>query len=286
MRGFPFLLFLLAFGAPLFAQPQGAPTAASSPSPQPAASPSPAPSPTPAPVVPLTGVWAGSAKLTTEGANPCRYSGPAAPPAVTLEITATGETGKGRLALELLAPQGSACPALRSRAEIKEMKLTESTAAFRDAQGRDWNLAVKEGALRGTFSGPGASGEVELRKTAAALGGPGLAKGVAGVIGANIVGVGALVGANRALQDNTSGTTTITCSPRACFTVSGSGQPCDCGNTRSNVITGGSCGQTASGVAQGGKCSLPDQPCQAQLSCDDTFCQLPFPDGGPCPRTP
>lgn len=293
MRRLPFILFLLvAKGAPLFAQappatfPVPTPTPATSPAPAAAPSPSPSPSPTPPPIISLTGVWAGTAKLTTEAAAPCHYAAPATPPGARLEIAAAGETGKGRLTLNLPAPREGECPKLHSDGEIKEMKLSESTASFRDPQGRDWNLALKEGTLKGIFSGPGGSGEVEMKKTGEIVGGPGLGKGVVGIVAANIVGVGALVGLNRALQDNTASSTNVTCSPRACVVIGVPGEACDCSPTLSNVVSGGSCGQTTRGVGVGGACSLPNQPCQSEVSCDNAVCQNPFPLGGPCPLAP
>jgi hypothetical protein len=287
MRRFPFIILGLAFGAALFAQAPSPPPAPSpAPAASPSATPSPAPSPTPTPAISLNGVWAGSAKLTTEGAAPCHYVAPAAPPGVRLEIVAAGASGKGKLTLSLPAPQGSACPKLRSDAQLKELKLSESTASFRDAQGRDWNLALKEGALKGIFSGAGGSGEVELRKTAEIAGGPGLGKGVSGIVAANLVGVGALVGLNKALQDNQAAGTKATCSPRACVVVSVPGDACDCSPTLSNIVSGGSCGQTTNGIAIGGACSLPTRPCESEVSCDNGVCQNPFPLGGPCPLRP
>jgi hypothetical protein len=288
MRALPFILSL-ALVAPAFAQAPAAspaPQTTPSPAPSPAASPSPAPSPTPTPApLSLTGVWAGSATFATEGASPCRYSSEAAA-AVTLEIRAAGETGTGKLSLKLAAPKGTACAAIHLRTDVEAMTLTPSTVSFRDGQGREWNLGLKEGALAGIFAGTGGSGEVQLKKTAAIVGGAGMGKGALGFVGANIVALGALVGINKVAQDNSSpGTSTIVCSPRACVQVSSPGQPCDCTPTQPNVVSGGSCGQTTSGLGLGAECSLPNRPCQSELSCDNGHCLNPFPQGGPCPIT-
>jgi hypothetical protein len=239
-------------------------------------------------VVPLAGAWAGSGKLTTEGAAACQYVGGAEPPAVALQIavSAKGDTGSGRLALVFPAAPGTSCAAIRSRASIKGMKLTESSVAFRDDQGREWNLGLKEGVLQGLFAGPGGSGEVQLKKTGAAVGGAGMSSGIVGVIAANVVGLGALYGVNKVAQDTKTGATAVTCSPRACVVTGIPGEACDCSPTLSNVVSGGNCGQTTSGLALGAACSLPDRPCQSELSCDNAVCQNPFPQGGPCPLTP
>jgi hypothetical protein len=86
-------------------------------------------------------------------------------------------------------------------------------------------------------------------------------------IGANIVGLGAFYGVKKATDDDsTSGS--ATCSPRYCV-YSGVADPCLC---NINIVSGGACGETTNGVPFGGVCSEPNQPCQADLSCNNGIC--------------
>jgi hypothetical protein len=93
--------------------------------------------------------------------------------------------------------------------------------------------------------------------------------GLLGFVGANIIGLGALVIASEATQDENTGTTTLICSPRACL-IGAPGEPCDCTTT---ITTGQACGQTNAGVPINGACVLPDLPCQALLSCNNGVCE-------------
>jgi hypothetical protein len=109
---------------------------------------------------------------------------------------------------------------------------------------------------------PAAGGEAKR-------GGPGLKAGTLGIIGANVVGLGALLAASGALQDESAGTSQLVCSPRQCL-IGGPGEPCDCTAT---ITTGAACGQTTSGVPVRGACALPELPCQALLSCNNGVCE-------------
>lgn len=262
--------------------------------------------PEPEPTGGLVGRWAGSAKFQTDGAQACRYEGGADPPSLTLELRADGS---GRLRLNLEPPAGTGCAAIAVDSPLSEATLTPTTATFQDAQGREWNLALQAGVLRGLFSGSDGSGELSLSRRrggerrappdktataeptpspspsapAAAAGGgtsaaseakgaakgPGLKSGALGFLGANIVGLGALLAVNHATQDRSAGTSTLICSPRSCL-IGAPGEPCDCTST---ITTGQACGQTSSGVPIRGACSLPDLPCQALLSCNNNVCE-------------
>jgi hypothetical protein len=216
---------------------------------------------------------------------------------LTLELRVDG----GRLKLDLPAPSGTSCPAIAVDSALGDLALTESTASFRDADGRQWDLALQAGVLRGLMAGPDGSGELALERrrarraaravavpdaakspapaagaapaaeapAAPAKGGPGLKAGTLGIIGANILGLGALVGINAAVQDDSAGTSTLICSPRQCI-IGGPGEPCDCTST---ITTGQACGDTTSGVPIGAACALPDRPCQALLSCNNGVCE-------------
>jgi len=98
---------------------------------------------------------------------------------------------------------------------------------------------------------------------------------LAGVIGANIVAVGALYGVNKAGKSSSEGGV-ITCSPRYCI-IASLGEPCLC---NANVLSGAPCGSTASGAPQQGVCNNTDLPCQSGLSCNAGICQDRF---GSCP---
>lgn len=299
MRALLPLLLAVAIGAPSLAQ-----------EPEPAPSPAPPRPPGREPREPrgLTGRWVGSAKYQTDAGTACRYEGTVDPPALALDLRADG----GQVRLELPTPAGTQCPPLRIESALTELSLTPSTASFSDAQGRQWNLALQMGVLRGLVTGSGGSGEVSLTRrrperaakhaqaaseapasdaaeetgstatesSGPAAGatpaggegkpaGPGLKAGTLGIIGANVVGLGALLAASGALQDESAGTSQLVCSPRQCL-IGGPGEPCDCTAT---ITTGAACGQTTSGVPVRGACALPDLPCQALLSCNNGVCE-------------
>ncbi len=285
MRSPPALLSVVLLAAATGAQQPAPPTPTASPAPDREAR-------------GLAGRWAGSAKYHTDS-GPCRYEGVAEPPSPTLELRADG----GQLRLTLPTPPGTACPPFEVDSPLSDVTVTPSTASFRDVQGRDWRLALQMGVLRGLVSGPDGSGELSLERrrperraardpklvpdapasgTAAAgatpatggseagkPAGPGLKAGTLGIIGANIVGLGALLAVTQAVQDESAGTSTLICSPRACL-IGGPGEPCDCTST---ITTGAACGQTTSGVPVGGACVPPSLPCQALLSCNNGVCE-------------
>jgi hypothetical protein len=130
------------------------------------------------------------------------------------------------------------------------------------------------------------SGEVQLRRVAAS--GPGAAAptaapvgagkqagNIAAIIGANVVGLGLLYGANK-LGKGSSETGVITCSPRTCI-VGAPNEPCFC---EGNVLSGAPCGTTTGGAPLNAPCDGKAVPCEAALSCNSGLCEDRF---GRCP---
>jgi len=254
----------------------------------------------------LSGHWAGSAKFQTDGTAPCRYEGGVDPPSLVVELHSDGT---GRLRLNLEAPAGTSCPPVVIESPVADATLTPTTARFKDSAGREWDLALQAGALRGLFSGTDGSGELSLQRRRAgqraaaaakspeptptpgsspspsaspspspAAGpagspsgtkGPGKKSRLLGFVGANIVALGALLANSHATQDKSTGTSAFVCSPRSCL-IGAPGEPCDCTST---ITTGQDCGQTTGGVPVRGACALPNLPCQALLSCNNGVCE-------------
>ena len=258
----------------------------------------------------FSGSFEGSAVLTNEDAgSSCRYAGPPSPPSVRLEIGA-GTSVAGSIAIDMPAPEGGACPALRKRYAIAEFVLEGEALSFTDSGGNEWTLSLRENgaSLQGLlawrqggaeqplaegFSLPGGrrpvarlSGEVQLRRVAA--GGAGAqapaavptgagkqAGHVAAIVGANVVGLGLLYGANK-LGKGSSESGVVTCSPRTCI-VGAPNEPCFC---EGNVLSGASCGTTESGAPLNAPCDGKTVPCEASLSCNSGLCEDRF---GRCP---
>jgi len=270
-----------------------------------------APPPPPGPKAKgFSGSFEGPAVLTNEDAgSSCRYAGPPSPPSVRLEIGA-GTSVAGSIAIDMPAPEGGACPALRKRYAIAEFVLEGEALSFTDSGGNEWTLSLRENgaSLQGLlawrqggaeqplaegFSLPGGrrpvarlSGEVQLRRVAA--GGAGAqapaavptgagkqAGHVAAIVGANVVGLGLLYGANK-LGKGSSESGVITCSPRTCI-VGAPNEPCFC---EGNVLSGASCGTTESGAPLNAPCDGKSVPCEASLSCNSGLCEDRF---GRCP---
>ena len=166
------------------------------------------------------------------------------------------------------APAGTPCPALRKRYAIPEVSRSGPNFSFTDSGGNEWTLSLRENGapLQGLltwrqggaeeplaegFSLPGGkrpmarlSGEVQLRRvvpgasgaaaaTPASVGAGKQAGNIIAIIGANVVGLGLLYGANK-LGKGSSETGSVTCSPRVCV-VGTPGAPCFC---ESNVLSG------------------------------------------------
>ncbi len=297
------LLLVLGTAAPLPAAPP--PAAPQSASPQSA---SPPPPPGPKPKV-FSGSFEGSAVLTNEDAgSTCRYESQPGLPSVRLELGA-GTSIAGSIAIDMPAPAGQACPALRKRYSIAEFVLEGPSLSFSDSGGNEWTLSFREGgaALQGLlawrqggaeeplgegFSLPGGrkplarlQGEVQLRRVAAGAGaaaptaapvGAGKQAGnIAAIVGANVVGLGLLYGANE-LGKGSSESGVVTCSPRTCI-VGAPNEPCFC---EGNVLSGASCETTQGGAPIGAPCDGRSVPCQSGLSCNSGLCEDRF---GRCP---
>jgi hypothetical protein len=96
------------------------------------------------------------------------------------------------------------------------------------------------------------------------------------VIGANVVALGLLYGANK-LGKGSSESGVVTCSPRLCIVGAAVNDPCFC---EGNVVSGVSCGTTVRGAPQGAPCDGRSVPCEAGLSCNSGICEDRF---GRCP---
>ncbi len=232
-----------------------------------------------APKDPFAGAWTGTARFTAASGTPaCAWIGTYEPPAGKLDLQGSGTALTGTVTLEIPS-EDEACPTFKVTSPVSEVVATASTLAFKDASGRSWNLGLKLGRLTGLVSGSDGSGEVSLGRTleGGGKGGGGMLSGTLGIVGANVIGIGALVGINRlAKEKGDEGGIVANCSPRIC-TVGGPGEPCDC-NTP--LIAGGQCGQTTAGQSFAQVCDPVNQPCQANLSCNNAICEDRF---GRCP---
>jgi hypothetical protein len=251
----------------------------------------------------FTGSYEGSAVLTNEDAgSSCRYDGEEGTPSVRLEIGA-GSSIAGSIAIDMPAPAGGACPALRKRYSIPELVLSGQALSFTDSGGNEWTLALREqgAVLQGLlawrqggvdeplaegFTAPGGrrpmsrlSGEVQLRRVVpgSGAGAPAPAESsagkqaghVLGIIGANVVGLGLLYAANE-LGKGGAESGVVTCSPRTCITGAPN-EPCFC---EGNVLSGAPCGSTPAGSPIGAPCDVrSNTPCQAGLSCNSGICE-------------
>jgi len=251
----------------------------------------------------FSGSFEGQATLSNDDpAIACRYEGTAAAPSVHLEFGA-GKTLAGSIAIDMPAPAGTACPALRKRYVIPELSLAAPELSFTDSGGNEWTLTLRENgaALQGLlawreggveeplaegFSLPGGkrpiarlAGEVQLRRVVPGAAGAAAATPqhvgagkqtghVIAIIGANVVGLGLLYGANK-LGKGASSSGGVTCSPRICI-VGAPGAPCFC---ESNVLSGASCGTTQAGAPIGAPCDGTSVPCQSGLSCNSGVCE-------------
>jgi hypothetical protein len=228
---------------------------------------------------PLAGAWTGTAKFTAStGTPPCVWVGAREPASAHLDLQRVDATLTGTLAVEIAAPD-EACGPLKFTSALSEVSATASTLAFKDEAGRSWNLGLRLGQLQGLVNGAGDSGEVSFGRVIlnAGKGGGGMLSGTLGIVGANVIGIGALVGINAITKDDAhAGGIVANCSPRVC-TVGGPGEPCDCNG---GLIAGGGCGQTTAGQSVGQVCDPVNQPCQANLSCNNAICEDRF---GRCP---
>jgi hypothetical protein len=254
-------------------------------------------------VSPFTGPWAGSGRFTSDAGASCAYVGGVEPPSVSLVLEGSSGPSGGHVSLDLPAA-GESCPALNARYALEDVRVSGNSVSFADAAGNQWHVTLRDGRLQGMVSSPNFSGEVDLNPaspphaaapqaspspgaTAGSAAGAGpngkplppkgsVWKGVGGIIAANVVGLGALVGLNKALGDNKTTTANgVTCSPRTCVAAA----PGDC-QCNINLTAGASCGSTAAGVPYAGVCGPPTLPCQQNLSCNNGLCED---SAGRCP---
>ena len=252
-------------------------------------------------VSPFTGPWAGSGHFTSDaGAQPCGYVGAAEPPAVSVVLEGASGPSGGHVSLDLPAA-GDSCPAVKARYAIEDVRVSGNSVSFADAAGNQWHVTLRDGRLQGMVSSPNFSGEVDLNPmsappapptpapspspgpaTGAAATGAGTGadgkpappkssvwKGVGGIIAANVVGLGALVGLNKVLNDTkATNPGAVTCSPRTCVAAA----PGDC-QCNINLANGASCGNTSSGIPYAGVWQPPTLPCQSDLSCNNGLCE-------------
>jgi hypothetical protein len=257
----------------------------------------------PPPPVEGTGSWSGGAKLSQDAAGvSCTWDVPAENAPLKLEISGTEAALSGSVALDLPAPAGSRCPALRKRWALSEIAVSEGALSFTDSAGHQWNLARRrDGGLRGLVSWQGGhseplasgfsvggstpgtqlSGEVRLTPLAEAPAAPastaetprktsaGARLGHLGaLLGANVAGAAVLVGVNKLGKGESSGV--VSCSPRVCF-FQVPGAPCYC--PKGDILSGASCGDVAGGVEVNEPCDGATKPCQAGYSCNNNICQ-------------
>lgn len=228
------------------------------------------------PPVDVTGTWAGRALITVDRGAPCRYEAPQTPPAVTIDVRSAGNESAVSVVLRLAAPMGSACPALDESFEATDVGATATTLAFRGPAGLEWSLGRSGDVLQGIVSSTerSLSGEVRLLRQRAPSSSPPdptkkakkgtSAVGVAaGIVTANVVGLGGLALVNKLADDTGQSGGQTSCSPRQCR-FAGIAEPCFCDPT---MTSGARCGPTTSGVPLGGRCSVAD-PCQSNLSCN------------------
>ena len=260
------------------------------------------PGPTSTKPQPYSGSFEGWATLSNDDpAVACRWEGTPGTPSVHVEFGA-GKTIAGSIAIDLPAPAGTPCPALRKRYAIAEVSRAGPNVSFTDSGGNEWTLQVRENGavvqglltwrqggpeepLAEGFELPGGrrplsrlSGEVQLRRVVPGAAGAGAtapavsagkqAGNIIGIIGANVVGLGLLYGANK-LGQGSSETGGVTCSPRVCI-VGAPGAPCFC---EGNVLSGASCATTPAGAPIGAPCDGTSVPCQAALSCNSGICE-------------
>jgi len=259
----------------------------------------------------FAGSWAGAGKFAMNvGATSCTYVGLAQPASVVAELTEKDGTWAGHVSLDLPGVAGSPCPPFKARYRVGESRLSANSLGFADASNNQWTLTLRQGRLQGVASSStGFSGEVDLARTngskavsqpasaasspsptsqasptqpapdtsrQGAAGGGSAWRGIATVVGASTVGVGAFLGVNRLLKDSGGTGSGATCSPRTC--VAGAvGDPCTC---NANLTTGASCGTTTAGVPFAGVCNFPSLPCESDLSCNNGLCEDRF---GRCP---
>jgi hypothetical protein len=101
------------------------------------------------------GSWSGWAKLTNDWPGlACLYEPAGDAPTVHLELSAAEPGLHGSVAIDIPAAPGSACPPLRKRYTIAEVRMEPGNASFTDSGGNEWTLAARRGGavLQGTIA--------------------------------------------------------------------------------------------------------------------------------------
>jgi hypothetical protein len=114
----------------------------------------------PATAIDLAGTWVGSATLTnswTDAVDPgfglrCAYAGTLKPPSITITLPRGG--GVGRLILDMPAPEGGRCPALRKTYQIHG-EISGTRLTIDDPAGNRWTLGLTDDLLSGDVSWDG-----------------------------------------------------------------------------------------------------------------------------------
>jgi hypothetical protein len=269
----------------------------------------------------IGGAWEGWAKLTNDWpGEPCRYEGGPEATSVRLELAASGGQLKGSVAIDLPVEPGSACPPLRKRYAIDEVTVGDTTAAFTDSGGNEWNLSVRRsgGVLQGLLAwrqgGPDQplaegfaradgtrplarlSGEVRLRRAgepaegreaaAGAETGAGAAPPAPAGAGRHMSNLGIVLGANVVGLGLLYGVNKLGQGSSEQGVVTCSPRVCIVGAPgapcfcEGNVVSGADCGTTASGAPIGALCDGKAVPCESALSCNGGVCEDRF---GRCP---
>lgn len=261
-------------------------------------------------VNPFSGNWSGGGRFTSEvGASACEYAGAAEPASVSLLLEpASGPTG-GFISFDLPSA-GAACPAVKARYRIEDVRVSGNSLNFGDAAGNQWHLTLRDGRLQGMASSSLFSGEVDLNPAAAPpaapvdaspspspspsspTGGAGAAPGGTAPSGSAVAaapvppkgsflkGVGGVIAANvvgagafvglNKLLKDNNSTTSTT--PACSIRSCVTSGPGDC-QCNTNLTNGASCGNTTSGVPYAMACSPPSLPCKSELSCNNFICQ-------------
>lgn len=101
------------------------------------------------------GSWSGWAKVANDWPGLlCRYEPAGEEPTVRLELAPSAPGLHGSVAIDIPAEPGSACPPLRKRYTIAEVRMAPGNAAFIDSGGNEWTLSARRNGavLQGTIA--------------------------------------------------------------------------------------------------------------------------------------
>jgi hypothetical protein len=120
----------------------------------PAPEPPPAAAPGESPAV-VGGSWSGWARLDNDWPGlACRYEPAGDEPSVHLELKPAEPGLRGSVAIDIPAAPGSACPPLRKRYTVAEVRMVPGSASFTDSGGNEWTLSARRNGsvLQGTLA--------------------------------------------------------------------------------------------------------------------------------------